>query len=482
MSKNLFSQIASALTLLMVAFLFGYAFPATVPLKLSRPDWDFGSIEQGETETQKIVMTNSGDQLLTIEKIELPEGLSVKPSLDNTEIQPEKDLEVEFTFDSKGILGQIQQYAYVFVSGGDEKSIVSFTIKGEVSAKSEPRLRVTPQTWDFGTVTTGDPKKQVFRCENVGTADLEIEKIQIYDSRFKVGPNIVKQTLAPGEKVDFVVSVTGTRQGRYDTDFYVKSNSASGSFTKVGIKGYGVSKTLGLVISSTLSSVTNNTPYRAEITRTDKLGKTGNIVVERNSKKSFPQEPGVRPSPTDLENYTLTVKLVRPPLPGAKPAERKPAAPSPKPEAKPAEEKPPEAITPLPKLPAAKPEKPEPSKSPEGEEQPAPKPEGVKISDVQTPPAEKPPSEKPEKAEPPEKPEQKKEEKIPEKSKEKKEPAAVAPSEKKEPEKPPQEPPSKPDETKSPEGKTAAPPSGPEKSSGSEEPPKDPAKKAPGAG
>ena len=113
----------SAFTLLTVALLSGYVFPATQDLTLSRLVWDFESIEQGQTKTQKIVMKNSGDQPLKIEKIELPEGLSVKPSLDNAEIQPEKELEVEFTYDAKGILGRIQQYAYIFSSSSDKKKI-----------------------------------------------------------------------------------------------------------------------------------------------------------------------------------------------------------------------------------------------------------------------------------------------------------------------------------------------------------------------
>jgi len=470
-------QTVLACTLLTVVLLLSYGSPATAALTLSRTVWDFGSLEQGETKTQKIIITNSGSEPLKIEKAELPEGCSVIPSLYNAEIQPEKQLEAQFTFDSEGSLGRIQQYAYIFPSGSDEK-IVSLTITGEVLEKSQPRLRVNPQTWDFRTITTGDPRKQIFTCENVGTAELKIEKIQIYDTKFKVDRNITKQTLAPGEKVDFVVGVTGSYAGRYDTDFYVKSNSVGSSFTKVSIKGYGVSKPSGLVISSSLSSVTNNTFSTFEVTRTDKEGKPEKISVERNSTKRFPPKPGPRTPPTLLSDYTLTIKLIRP-LPAPKPAEKS-ITPAVKPEEKPAEEQPSGVTTAPPELlPPVKPEKAEPPKKPEGEEQPAPKPEAEKPSEEKTPPQKEPSPTGPEKAKPAAKPEQVKEETT-EKPKEGKEPAPPATQEKKESEKPAPKPSSEAGESKSSGEKPPPPPTEPSKSPGSEEPPKDPAKTAPG--
>lgn len=446
MSKSLYCRIALALTLVTVAVLCSYVSAAGPELSLSRLVWDFGSIEQEQTKTQKIVITNSGDQPVKIEKIELPEGFSVEPSPDDTEIQPEKTLEVEFTFDSKGIVGRIQQYAYIFSSSSDEKKIVPFTIKGEVFEKGRARLRVTPRTWNFGTITVGKTERKTFACENVGTADLKIQKIRIYDSRFQVTRDIAKQTLEPGEKAEFDVSVTGKYQGRYDTDFYIKSNSAGSSFTKLSMKGQVASKPRGLVVSRDFSSITNNTLSRFEVARTDKEGKTEAVTVERNSTRSFPREAGVPPARVGPGDYTLTIKMAKPVIPTAKPAEKKPPA-----------------------------EKPSPAAPPEAEKKPAEeKPTGATISPGTTPA-------KPQEPEPSEKPE-KKEEKKPEQLKEEKKISPAAPSEKKEPEKPPQEASSKAEKDKPSKEQAAAPSTEPVKPAAPEELPKEPAKKAPGAG
>jgi len=444
-SKSPFCQIAFALTALTVAVLCSYVSAAGPQLSLSRLVWDFGSIEQEQTKTQKIVLTNSGDQPVNIEKIELPESFSVKPSLHDTEIQPQKKLEIELTFDSKGIVGRIQQYAYFFSSSSDEKKIVPFTMKGEVFEKGRARLRVTPPTWNFGTITVGKTEKKTFTCENVGTADLKIEKIRIYDSRFQVVRDIAKQTLEPGGKAEFDVSVTGKYQGRYDTDFYIKSNGAGSSFTKISLKGSVASKPRGLVVSRDFSSITNNTLSRFEVTRTDKKGKTEAVTVERNGTKRFPQEAGAPPARIGPGDYTLTIKMAKPVIPAAKPAEKKPpakkpAAAAPKAETKPAEQKPTEATIPSETTPA-RPQEPQPLEKPE-----------------------------------------KKEEKKPEQPKEEKKISPAAPSEKKEPEKPPQEAAPEPEKEKPSNEQVAPPSTEPAKPAGSEEEPKEPAKKTPAAG
>ncbi len=479
MVKTLCLKAAPPAWVLAVAIVFACALHAVAQLTLSRMVWDFQSIEQGSAPSQKIVLTNSGDQPLKIQKVELPEGCSVNPQLADKEIKPKESIEVEFTFDSKAALGKIQQYAYLSLS---DSTIIPLTVKGEVYAKAQPRLRVTPPSWEFGTAPVGESRQQTFNCENVGTAELTLQKVQVYDSRFQVIRNITKDkdetgsvVLAPGQRTDFAISVTGRVPGKCEADFYIESNSAGGKFTKVSLKGHMISKTSGVVVSPDLSSFTNNTMYKVEVTRTDKLGKQESLTVERDGLGSFPRPPEPRtvPDPTD---YTLTIKLARPtPPPPPKPPEEKPPAetPSPKPEAAPAEAKPPEpttaptpTVTPKPeestqpkepgKEEEKKPEEPKPGEAPsekkEGEQptpEPAPKPEEAKPPEgVAPPPAE------------PEKPEQ--EEKKSEKPGE--EPTAPPAPEKQETEKAPGESSGKPEEGKPAETPAPSPPAEPPKS------------------
>lgn len=458
MSKELSRQRVSAATLMVVAVLLSYGLPAVADLTFSRTLWEFGSIEQGQTQTQKITLTNSGDEPVKIDKTELPECCSVSPGLANTEVKPKENLEVELKLDSKGILGQIQQYAYIFWSSSDQKKIATITIKGEVTEKGQPRMRAAPLTWDFGTVAVDEKRENTFRCENVGTAELEIEKVQIYDPRFEVVRNIPKDKLAPGEKVDFTVSVKGTYEGRCESDFYIKSNSAGGKFTKIGIKGYVVRKTTGLVVSEDFSSITNNTAARIEVTRTDNLGMSETITVERDGTKSFAREPGAAPTEGHPTDYTLTIKMVKPTVPVTKPEGEK-VSPTeggtPEGETKPAEEKPITAPAPGGEVPAPKPEeveqpkqpdekelkpapptpeKEEPKKPPEG---PMPKPDEAKPSEGRAPSPQQPPAVQPEKALPPEE-SAGKDEKKPDEPEENKQLPSPAPPEKKESESPSQ--------------------------------------------
>jgi hypothetical protein len=433
-------------------------------LTLSRAVWDFETVEQGQSKAQKVVLTNSGDQPLTIEKIELPEGCSVAPDLKGKEIKPKENLEVDFTFAPRETQGKLQEYAYILLT---DQTIIPLTIKGEVLAKAQPRLQVMPQTWDFTSTPAGDTKQQSFRCKNVGTADLKVEKVQLYDPRLQVVRNFAKETLAPGEEQDFVISVKTERPGSCETEFYIKSNNATGSFTKIPVKGFVERKPTGVVLSPDLSSVTNNTFYQVEVTRSDQAGKKETLTLERNATSSFPREPNAPPTrPTD---YTLTIKMVTPAPP--KPPEEKPAAvtppTAPKPEAKPAEQKPAESVTPSPQGPSAKPEETKPSETPEKKEETKPE-EGKEA----TPPAQKKEPEKPPEgqAPPSETSAQKPGEAAPKseeqkKPEEPKEPSPAAP-EKAEPEKPSGQTETKPGE-KAPESAPEPPPAAPSKPPGS---------------
>lgn len=357
-------------------------------LTLSRMVWDFESVQQGDTAAQKIVLKNTGADVAKVHKVELPAGFSVNPELAAKEIPAGGEFEVEFTFDSSGILGKLQQYAYIFLSGGE---ILPLTIKGEVYEKAEPRLEVTPTEWDFGTVTVGESRQMSFRCKNTGTADLELDEVQVYDPRFEVTRNIPKEKLKlpPGDQVDFIVSVNPKYPGKCDTDFYVKSNSAGSKYTKISAKGNGIAKTPGVVVSSDLSSVTNNTAFRLEVTWTDNLGREQILTVNRDSQSSFTPEPGTdRPNP---ENYTLTIKLARAVTPTPPPEGVQPSAVI-QPEGKPAEGEDAEKPAAVPEGEPARPEEVQPPVEPEPEPTPEPQPPKEEAA----PPVEKPEETKPE--------------------------------------------------------------------------------------
>lgn len=450
----------------------GHVSSVSGELTLSRRIWDFESVEQGESKTQKILLKNSGTEPLKITGIELPEECSVTPDLANKEIQPAEEIEAEFTFSPEKTLGKLQQYAHITLA---DSTIIPVTIKGEVFAKAQPRLQLRPSMWDFRSATVGETKQTVFQCENVGTGELKIEKVQIFDPNFRVVRNITKETLAPGEKVDFAVSVTGRAPGKSETDFYVKSNSTGRPFTKVSVTGYIVSKTSGLSVSSNLGMITNNTPFTAEIIRVDNTGKSETLTVEKDSEKSFPMDQATsRKHPSE---FTLTIKLLRPPLPGTSPAT------PPKVDTTEAEEKPAETTTTPEGTPppgtgegdsVTKPEEKEGSPSPEEtkppttpeKEEPAPQPEEKKPSEeaVSKPPA-------PEKSESPEQEEAKKPE-------EEKEAAPTAPGEAEKPG----------ESAASPEGEKpadkpeAGAPAEPEKSSGPSPPPEKPSGDSPSGG
>lgn len=381
-------------------------------LTLSRVVWDFASIQQGDNPTQKIVLKNTGTDAVKIVKTELPAGCSVKPELADKEIPTGGEIEVEFAFDSSAILGKLQQYAYIFLSDG---KIVPLTVKGEVYAKAEPRLEVTPAEWDFGTINVGESRPMSFRCKNTGTADLAVEKVQVYDPRFEVTRNITKETVVPGEEADFVISVNPKYAGKCETDFYLKSNSAGMKYTKISVSGYATAKTTGVIVSSDLSSVTNNTPFKVEVIRIDNLGREQTLTVNRDSQSAFTPEPGAeRPNP---ENYTLTIKLAKVVAPTPAPAQGPPPA-SAQPAVKPVEGEGVEKPVPSPEsepgkveeTPSVKPEKePEPKPEPPKEEA-APtekKPEETKPEAPTTPGEEKAPepapTEKPSPGEPAEK-------------------------------------------------------------------------------
>lgn len=113
----------------------------------------------------------------------------------------------------------------------------------DVSLFPEPRpngpdLRFDGYSWDFGSVNQGDSAEHVFKCRNVGNADLVISKVETSCGDCVVpigGP----QTIAPGGdgEVKALVVTANQRRG-VAKELYIHSNDSISPVVHLAVTGY----------------------------------------------------------------------------------------------------------------------------------------------------------------------------------------------------------------------------------------------------
>jgi len=113
----------------------------------------------------------------------------------------------------------------------------------DVSLFPEPRpngpdLRFDGYSWDFGSVNQGDSAEHVFRCRNVGNADLVISKVETSCGDCVVpigGP----QTIPPdGEGEVKALVVTANQRRGVAKELYVHSNDPISPVVHLAVTGY----------------------------------------------------------------------------------------------------------------------------------------------------------------------------------------------------------------------------------------------------
>src|SRR3989338_7648539 len=103
---------------------------------------------------------------------------------------------------------------------------IVFFSTGIASASHNPRLEITPESWDFGRVTEAEVLTHKFEVKNTGNDTLEIKHITT--SCGCTTATMFYRKLYPGESAEIVVKLDLREikaQERIKRDVYIESNA-----------------------------------------------------------------------------------------------------------------------------------------------------------------------------------------------------------------------------------------------------------------
>ena len=182
---------------------------------------DFGTMNQGQTDSWIFYIENSGGGTLSWNVSESLSWISVGPLSGSITTETEN---VTVTIDTTGLaLGQhYDGYISVTSNGGNTQVYVEVTIAGG----SAPQLYVYPTSHDFGTMNQGQTDSWIFYIENSGGGTLSWNVSESL-SWISVGPlsgSITTET----ENVTVTIDTTGLALGQhYDGYISVTSNGGN---------------------------------------------------------------------------------------------------------------------------------------------------------------------------------------------------------------------------------------------------------------
>lgn len=147
---------------------------STPILNLSQTEWNLALISQGDKPSLSLMIENTGDKDLVIDKIEVFKHMSYNVTLPLT-ILPQGKQEIILTYDSTGHeLGEVREAIRIF-SNDPKKEALSLSIRGYIKEKESPMISIWPTSLKLNLKT--DLKEGViekFVLENLSEENVKI--------------------------------------------------------------------------------------------------------------------------------------------------------------------------------------------------------------------------------------------------------------------------------------------------------------------
>lgn len=143
-------------------------------LNLSQAEWNLALISQGDKPSLSLMIENTGDKDLVIDKLEVYKHMSYNVTLPLT-ILPQGKQEIILTYDSIGHeLGEVREAIRIF-SNDPKKEALSLLIRGYIKEKESPMISIWPTSLKLNLKT--DLKEGViekFVLENLSEENVKI--------------------------------------------------------------------------------------------------------------------------------------------------------------------------------------------------------------------------------------------------------------------------------------------------------------------
>jgi uncharacterized cupredoxin-like copper-binding protein len=214
------------LTLLIVFSSISVAQLVEPKLVLQQIEHDFGDIVQGEVVSHVFVLSNSGGDLLTIDKVRPSCGCTAAMPEQN-ELGPGESTNLTVSFNSKGRMGK--QKKIVRIETNDPESpqqiitIKGNVVAGDVKQDVKPVLEFSETQHDFGKIEEGKVVEHTFKFKNTGKATLNISDIKT--SCGCTAALVSSEKIDPGEEGTLLVELDSkNRKGKMSRTITIKSN------------------------------------------------------------------------------------------------------------------------------------------------------------------------------------------------------------------------------------------------------------------
>ena len=201
----------------------------TPKLTLLENEYDFGDIKQGDQVSHVFILTNSGGDLLKIEKI-IPSCGCTAAMPEKSELAPGESTKLTITFNSAGKKGKQKKLVRINTNDPENPQTI-ITINGNVIPPTDGKetsaiIHFRETQHDFGVVQEGNKVEYTFAFDNSGKSNLEIGDIKT--SCGCTAALVSKKVLAPGETGTLKVELdTSDRQGKMSRTITISSNDPS---------------------------------------------------------------------------------------------------------------------------------------------------------------------------------------------------------------------------------------------------------------
>ena len=138
--------------------------------------WDFGAIKQHKTAKHNFLVKNEGKETLIIKRLRTTCGCTAALTT-KERIAPGESGEIKVTFSSGYRQGRVTKYVYVESNDPDEP-LLKLTVMGIVEVVLSPQINVNPSNIYLGIIWVADKIKSTLNVENIGDADLIIQKVE----------------------------------------------------------------------------------------------------------------------------------------------------------------------------------------------------------------------------------------------------------------------------------------------------------------
>ena len=153
--------------------------PKIVPMEES---FDFGNIKEGVIVEHDFVIFNMGTDVLEINRVKASCGCTaVTPS--KTRLVPDDSTQIKVKFNSTKRTGKQKKYVYI-LSNDPKKSQLRLSFQANIISEKgsdkidKPSIQLSEYNHNFGNVKEGEKLEAFIEVKNIGTSQLNIERIK----------------------------------------------------------------------------------------------------------------------------------------------------------------------------------------------------------------------------------------------------------------------------------------------------------------